>query len=962
MNLLRYRAQFVLLSSLVSAFFSPTSFGRDATFRSAVESDWQIQEQQRYHPQQPVVTPEMDAAGGCDGVKNGQWGFHTEFSENPWWQVDLGAETDVGRIQVWNRCDGGSAPRTEKMEVLLSSDGTDWRTVYRHDGTVFLGFPDNKPLNVSLQGEKTRFVRVQIPGQNYLHLDEVEVFGAAALEKNLALGRPANQSSISQWSVNHLPPAPPDYTARALAVLDNCRRTLPEIVRSGTERLERRIDRLQEQAAAASNPEETDRIYKKARWMQRKAGLSDSLFDFDDILFVKRVPGSYSHMSDQYYGWWSRPGGGLYILHDWKSDSPTAECITGAFTEPGSFLRPSLSYDGTKVLFAWCKHYPDLAAEKDKENKNNVPEDAFFHVFEMNIDGTGARQLTHGKYDDFDARYLPDGRIVFLSTRRGQAIQCGQDTALRTVSQTTLPDCYVRCGGGPERPVAVYTLHTMDADGGDLCAISPFEMFEWTPSVSNDGTILYSRWDYIDRSNMPYMSLWSIHPDGTHSRIVYGNFTLAPHCTFEPQCVPGSNKIIFTASAHHAQTMGSLVLLDPTVGTEGPDPIKRLTPEVVFPEIEGWPTSSFSSPWPLSERFHLVAWGCVSDNKEGKLMVPNAMGLYLFDAELNNLELLHRDPEITCENPIPLRARPKPPVIPNAVKWDSMKEGRFLMADVYRGLRGVERGRIKSLRIVAVPAKTQPTMNSPEMGITRDDPGKCVLGTVPVEEDGSAFFRVPAGVTMFFQALDARGMAIQTMRSATHVQPGQTLSCVGCHESRMGAPVSKPVTAAVREASKLTPGPDGSWPFRFDRLVQPVLTANCVKCHGPGGKKSDFDLTAEKAWTSLCNYGKPSLVDYVRARYAQGASAAGEGPAVDSPLLALLTKPEGHHGVKLERESLEKLITWLDVYGQKLGAFSEDQERDLLNLRVNCRDLLAEYPSGPESTNVSMNLTEVPAP
>ncbi len=128
------------------------------------------------------------------------------------------------------------------------------------------------------------------------------------------------------------------------------------------------------------------------------------------------------------------------------------------------------------------------------------------------------------------------------------------------------------------------------------------------------------------------------------------------------------------------------------------------------------------------------------------------------------------------------------------------------MADVYRGLTGVPRGEIKSLRIVAVPAKTHPTMNFPNLGVTRDDPGKCVLGTVPVEADGSAYFRVPAGVIVFFQALDERGVAVQTMRSATHVQPGQTLSCIGCHEPRQQAPPAKPALAGLREPSRLTRG------------------------------------------------------------------------------------------------------------------------------------------------------------
>ena len=466
-----------------------------------------------------------------------------------------------------------------------------------------------------------------------------------------------------------------------------------------------------------------------------------------------------------------------------------------------------MSFDGKKILFAWCKHYPELAKEKDKLNKANVPEDAFYHVFEMNLDGSGVRQLTHGKYDNFDARYLPDGRVVFLSTRRGQSIQVGKQSAAATLAKNDLPDCYVRCGGDASRPVAVYTLHTMNADGGDLTPISPFEMFEWEPSVAHDGTIIYSRWDYVDRDNMPYMSLWSINPDGINARLIYGNYTKAPHCTFEPRAIPGSDKIIFTASGHHSQTMGSLVLLDPAVGTEGEAPITRLTPETPFPEIEGWPRAFYANPWPLCERTHLVAWGVEEEMREGRTRPKNGMGLYLFNAD-SGLELLYRDPEISSMYPIPLKPQPRPPVLASNVKWDGPQEGRFLVADVTRGLKTVQRGDVKALRIVAIPAKTQPWMNQPVMGLTRDDPGKAVLGTVPVEADGSAYFRAPSGVALFFQALDAQGRAVQTMRSATHVQPGQTLSCTGCHDSRKDTPPpSAPLLASLREPSKITVGP-----------------------------------------------------------------------------------------------------------------------------------------------------------
>ena len=958
-----------------------------------IEADWiRAEELAAQSRVSEAPTTRTDAAGGCDGVKNGEWGFHTGEAENAWWQVDLGQAQAIERVTIWNRRE--TPERAAKIRVLLSNDGTTFRQVYQHDGTTFQGFTDGKPLVVPLSGEPARFVRLSLPGRSFLHLDEIEVFGPADPAKNLALHQPADQVSVSQWSSTHAPRRPVDWGQRTAETLTLCARLLAEeaagdqaatthtarpVARGKTKRSSAardsrlglgqtrptqeglafqrnaQIEGLRQRLAALAPDASARPLFLEARRMQRELALRTPLLQgFEALLFTKRVPASFNHMSDQYYGWWSKPGGGIFLLRGFTSGSPTEQCLTTSFTQPGSFLRPTLSYDARKVLFAWCRHYPELAAEPNKLDKTKVPEDAFYHLFEMNLDGSDVRQLTHGKYDDFDGRYLPDGRIVFLSTRRGQALQVGRESASRTVTRPDLPDSYVRCGGGPERPVAVYTLHTMNTDGADLTAISPFEMFEWTPEVAEDGSIIYSRWDYVDRDNMPYMGLWSIGPDGANARIVYGNFAKAPHCAFEAKPVPGSHKIVFTASAHHAQTMGSLVLLDPSVGSEGTEPLTRLTPEVPFPEIEGWPRSSYANPWPFNERHLLVAWGCEGarvpgpsgwDRWHAVQRPPDGTALYLYDAAAQSRELLWADPEIACGDPIPVRARPRPPVLASQLAEADPKSGSFLLTDVYRGLTGVERGAVKALRLVAVPAKTHPTMNFPVLGIMRDDPGKCVLGTVPVEADGSAHFLAPAGVTLFFQALDERGLALQTMRSATHVQPGQTLGCIGCHESREQAPPTQPALASTQAPSRLTPGPDGSWPLRFDQLIQPFLDARCVSCHQPQATNAvaaKFDLTPAKAYETLIAFGKPSLQDVVRNGYSRGYSIPGEGLARQSALLALLDAPKPHYDITLTAEDRERLATWMDTYAQRLGHFSDEQEQELVELRRACAGLLIE--------------------
>jgi len=294
-------------------------------------------------------------------------------------------------------------------------------------------------------------------------------------------------------------------------------------------------------------------------------------------------------------------------------------------------------------------------------------------------------------------------------------------------------------------------------------------------------------------------------------------------------------------------------------------------------------------------------------------------------------------------NPIAVRARRSPPIQPDNVEWEGPQQGYFLVQDVYQGLEGVERGSVTHLRVVGVPPKVQPRVNSPKLGVSKEDPGKFVLGTAPVEKDGSAYFRVQSGIPVFFQALDSEGLAIHTMRSLTYVQPNQTLSCVGCHESREQTPLigARPI-AALREPSRVTPGPTGSWPLRFDKLVQPMLDKLCVECHRPDSdndKAAAFDLTAESAYENLISYGDRDLE---KLAFEKDRSEIGQCPARHSKLLALLTKQPGHQGVRLDSDSFNRLVTWMDTYAQRQGSFSPEQEQQLHQLKEKMASLLAQ--------------------
>jgi hypothetical protein len=510
-----------------------------------IEADWLQQDSLRNAEsarEGKQVTPQQDAIGACDGIKDGKWGFHTENEDDPWWQIDLVESAPLDRIILYNRCD--LAERNSRIRVLVSDDMKSFRQAYQHDGTTFLGYTDKKPLVVKLSGVHARYVRLQLPGRSYFHLDEVEIYGGDS-DNNIAPGKPATQSSVSQWSVVHdatLPAGPGSYATekvieRGLLLAENLRQSGAKV--DGQEKTLRRVaERLKALPDAA--PEEVSRkLYLQARWAVREMALNNPLLDFETVLFVKRVPPAFPHMSDQFYGWWSRPGGGIYLLDGFKEGSPRLRCLTEGFPA-GSFVGPDLSYDGKKVLFAYCKFYPETHGMQ-KAEKDKLPEDVFYKIYEMNLDGSGRRQLTHGRYDDFDGRYLPDGDIVFLSTRKGQSIQCSRASAAATM-KFDLPDSYVRCGGDNWRPVPVFTLHRIDGEGGNIRPISAFENFEWTPSVAADGRILYARWDYIDRFNGAFMSLWSTNADGTNPQLVYGNLTTRPQCVFEARAIPGRSE------------------------------------------------------------------------------------------------------------------------------------------------------------------------------------------------------------------------------------------------------------------------------------------------------------------------------------------------------------------------------------------------------------------------------------
>ncbi len=698
------------------------------------------------------------------------------------------------------------------------------------------------------------------------------------------------------------------YAAAARQHLDKARRLLDDLRHGRTDDLlAAEIKDLEQLAAEAETISDRKQWYLRVRWLKRRIALANPLMKFGKLLFCKRVPTSYSHLVMQYYGWRARAGGGIFVLENPGGSLACRDVLDGRLAD-GNVLQPCLSYDGKKIAFSFvrCKgkqYDPATVSNRDGD-------EGFYHVYEVDIDGGNLRQLTAGPYDDLMPAYLPDGGMVFCSTRRRG---------------------YARCFGSQfSRRWDIYTLHRMDADGRNVRALSLHDTNEWFPTVDNAGRILYARWDYIDRDAVTHQNLWTTRPDGTNPATLWGNATPSPHCAFQARPVPRSNKIVFTASAHHSITAGSIALLDPTVDYDGHEAITRLTPEVPFPEAEGRDIRQYySSPWPLSQKYFLVAYSPVPLVWEPGANLPNALGVYLLDW-LGNRELLYRDPAIGSTNPCPLVPRPVPPLLPSSLPPDPPPVGEMVLADVYRGLGNVPRGSIKQLRVVQVFPKTTPWANVPRIGVAGEENARAILGTVPVESDGSAYFTVPAGKPILLQALDERGMAYQTMRSVTYLQPGERVACVGCHESRMTAPVDATLAALRRGPSSIAPGPLGGRPFCYVEVVQPVLDKHCLRCHGGERTEAKLDLSGKpeggftRSYLMLCR-DKKLVPRFEMRNQIQVTPPGGAFGARGSRLMHLLCN--GHEGVELSVAELRRLAAWIDLNAIFYGTYSAEAQR-----------------------------------
>jgi hypothetical protein len=508
-----------------------------------------------------------------------------------------------------------------------------------------------------------------------------------------------------------------------------------------------------------------------------------------------------------------------------------------------------------------------------------------YQIYRVNVDGTGLTPLTQGHHNNLDPCWLPDGGVAFISDRKPAYAYCWVTTS----------------------PV----VYRMDRDGKNQKRLSSNYLMDFTPSVLNDGRIIYTRWEYVDRAACPIQSLWAINPDGTALAGFYGNRVISPGTFMDAQPIPNSNKILATATNHNGPCRGGIVLIDTTRGANAKEAVTNLTPEVDIyaHRLGGGPFGNGMLDCRIGGTYEKAL-----AVDEQRFLVTKGGSLQLRDFDANAVTLLTPQDGMGFYSARPIRETLVPPVVTGTtmdrmavLPEDGSVTGAWatvFMQDVYNGLEPhVKRGEIKQ---IAVVQELEKSTHSPMNHLAPDGSGmrnvavfgfqfplvscgatyapKKVWGFAEVNEDGSAAFKVPSEVPIYFMALDGEGRALQRMRSFTHLMPGEIQGCVGCHADRNSVATRPVGQLAMRgKPQDLAPPEWGVRGFSYDHVVQPVLDRYCIECHNEREQPAGVDLSGDMtdffnvSYDVLCrtgtqgernwlSHGSPSGPEYDKVR------------------------------------------------------------------------------------------------
>jgi formylglycine-generating enzyme required for sulfatase activity len=642
--------------------------------------------------------------------------------------------------------------------------------------------------------------------------------------------------------------------------------------------------------------------------LQTEALLANPLLDFEKLLLIRRKASN------------------LGMPRNWQSNSSLRK--TG-YDNDIAVLSPVTPQGKLTTLFKPTKDEyvgeVDLHFNADKMLFSMPSEGGrgAWQIHEIKADGTALRQVSPTRKNEsytnnYDACYLPCGDILYTSTAPHVAVPCVRGNS----------------------PAAM--LFRMKADGTEIRQLCFDQEHSWHPAVRQDGTILYSRWEYADLPHSNSRMMFTMNPDGTNQRAYYGSGSFWPNSTFYSRPIPGhSTMFVGVIGGHHAPArVGELIVFDPARGTqEAEGAIQRIpgyglkVEAIIKDGLTGGSWPKFLTPYPLSDKYFIV-----SMQPTGR----SAWGIYLVDT-FDNMLLIKEQPGFAMLEPVPFRKTTTPRIVPDRIDTNR-KDAIVMISNVYYGpgLAGVPKGEVKKLRLYTY------TFGYGGVGglygsIGMDGPWdmRRTLGTVPVEADGSASFIVPANTPIAIQPLDSEGKSLQLMRSWLTAMPGETLSCLGCHEDAKDAPPAGIPTAARKAPVKITPWYGPARNYEFTREVQPVLDKFCVGCHN-GQKRDDGKMLPDlrgtemlKGWTTKMagntgkgTGGKFSVAYGTLHRYVRRPGIESPMPmmtplefhADTTELVQMLIK--GHNNVKLDAEAWDRLITWIDFNAPYHGRWS----------------------------------------
>jgi len=683
--------------------------------------------------------------------------------------------------------------------------------------------------------------------------------------------------------------------------------------------------------------------------------------EIKEIVFVRRFTYSANHYYTEYINSRWTPGGNLCVL---SLETGEVRDLVPQLKD-GVFGRFDVSFDAKRVVFGY-----------------KASNDTGYRIYEVGVDGKGFRQITfppadeseivkkyqngyHHGTDDMHPCYLADGGIAFISTRCQYGILCDS------------PDIFTTT-----------VLYRMDADGGNIRKLTNSSVSEASPVMLPDGRLMYTRWEYLDKGAVSVKCLWAMRPDGSGSHEIYAADIALPPTFIYGRAIPdAANKYVVLGTPHCPQNgIGTVIRLDMNSGDmRTREPMTYITPLV---DIQAEPGFSFRAdlesnwqrdgsgsgplykdPYPLSEKHYLVAH---KPRGFGEWKDPKGYGLYLL-TEGGQSDLIYRDPEISCWQPYPLVPRKTPPVLTGSYDDRLAKKdmAACLITDVYHGMEGVDRGEVKYIRVIEqVPRPWSArrrwggdVYDQQHPCISKDTHlGLKVLhGVTPVEEDGSAYFKVPADKNISLQLLDENYMAVQTERTYVNYRPGEVRGCIGCHESSGEGPTWNPAGMLALKSGlrSLDPQPGDATatrPLHFPTDVQPVLDRHCTNCHGDKDPEAGMDLTGRMTRFFSASYEnlikerrggrkdrrEPGLVPTIGENHPKTGNVHYLPPkslgSHASLLMALLSKGKieladpakrerlaelmkVHKGVKLEPEEFIRIATWVDTNAQYYGSY-----------------------------------------